>query len=84
MSGTDTPGGPEQVVDTREPGAASCAMLTNDAVDALGVGASFLLVADHDPIALRFMLDAERPGSTRWQPVEDGPQRWQVRITRVA
>jgi uncharacterized protein (DUF2249 family) len=82
MDTTSEHGGAEPVVDTR--GATdSCANLTNRAVDALGLGASFVLVADHDPIALRYMLDAERPGAVGWTPVEDGPQTWRVRITRT-
>lgn len=74
----------EQVVDTRMHAAGSCANLANDAADALGPGGSFLLVADHDPRGIRYMLDAERPGRTTWQLLEDGPQRWQARITSAA
>jgi uncharacterized protein (DUF2249 family) len=73
----------ELVVDTREPGSDSCAMRTNDTVDALAAGASFVLVADHDPIGLHYMLDAERPGGTNWEPLADGPQLWKVRITKL-
>lgn len=74
----------ELVVDTREPGADACFILTNNAVDGLGVGASFVLVADHDPIGLRYMLDAERPGVTTWEPLADGPAEWRVRVTKVS
>jgi len=70
----------ESVVDTRVPAAGSCASMANDAVDALAPGGSFVLVADHDPRGIRYMLQAERPGSTTWQVLEDGPERWQARI----
>lgn len=73
----------ELIVDTREPGVGACSILTNDAVDGLAVGGSFVLVADHDPIGLHYMLDAERPGATTWQSLADGPQLWKVRITKV-
>ncbi|HEY9484987.1 MAG TPA: DUF2249 domain-containing protein [Micromonosporaceae bacterium] len=78
---TDAPA--EQVVDTRAPDADSCVNLTNRAVDALAPGASFVLVADHDPIGLCYMLDAERPGAITWQPLEQGSATWRVRITKV-
>lgn len=74
----------EQVVDTRVPEAGSCANLATAAVDSLGVGASFVLVADHDPRGINYMLLAERPGSTSWNVLEDGPERWQVRIGKTA
>jgi len=74
----------ELVVDTRDPSADSCAAQTNRAVDALAAGASFVLVADHDPIGLRYMLEAERPGVTQWQSLEEGPTTWRARISKVA
>ena len=73
----------DQLVDTREPGVDSCVNQTNAAVDALAAGASFVLIADHDPIGLCYMLDAERPGQLRWQALQRGPVTWQVRFTRV-
>jgi len=78
----------ERIVDTRLPGSDSCVNLTNAAVDALtvdaqGAGASFVLVADHDPIGLCYMLDAERPGVVSWQPLEQGPGVWRTRLTKA-
>lgn len=72
----------ETLVDTRLPSTSSCDMLANEAVDGLADGASFVLVADHDPRGIKYMLQAERPGSTTWEVLEDGPTRWQVRISR--
>jgi uncharacterized protein (DUF2249 family) len=74
----------EPVVDTRVHAAGSCANMASESVDALEVGGSFVLVADHDPRGIHYMLEAERPGSTSWQPLEEGPDRWQVRIAKVA
>jgi uncharacterized protein (DUF2249 family) len=75
----------ELVVDTRNEAGTSCADQTNGAFDALGVGASLLLVADHDPQPLYWMLRAERGESTfAWDLVESGPARWQARVTRSA
>lgn len=73
----------ETVVDTRAPGADSCVNLTNSAVNALAAGASFVRVADHDPIGLCYMLDAERDGMVSWQVLEQGPPDWRVRITKA-
>lgn len=74
----------EQVVDTRIHEGGSCASLATTAVDGLAVGASFVLVADHDPRGINYMLRAERPGATSWDVLEDGPERWQVRIGRTS
>lgn len=72
----------EPVLDARVRVGMSCAELTNQAVDALAPGASFVLVADHDPVGLHYMLDAERPGGTTWESLESGPERWQARIAK--
>jgi len=73
----------EMVVDTRTSSEA-CANLTDRAVDGLTVGGSFILVSDHDPIALHYMLDAERPGAIGWESLEQGPEVWRTRISKVA
>lgn len=74
----------EQIVDTRVHEGGSCANLATTAVDGLPVGASFVLVADHDPRGINYMLRAERPDTTSWDVLEDGPERWQVRIGKTA
>jgi uncharacterized protein (DUF2249 family) len=73
----------ELVVDTRKHAAGSCASLATETVDSLAAGGSFVLISDHDPRGLHYMLDAERPGAASWQLLEDGPQRWQVRISKL-
>ncbi|MDN5794759.1 MAG: DUF2249 domain-containing protein [Intrasporangium sp.] len=71
------------VVDTREGGRASCADLTNAAFDGLTEGSQFILVADHDPTPLKYMLNAERPGQVSWAPIEQGPELWRVEVGRT-
>ncbi|NEB10354.1 DUF2249 domain-containing protein [Streptomyces coelicoflavus] len=44
---------------------------------------SFVLVNNHDPKPLRREFEATHPGRFTWEYVESGPDRWQVRITRV-
>lgn len=50
----------------------------------LGPGESLRLVNDHDPVPLRYQLDAQYPGHYRWEPVETGPERWAIDITSRA
>lgn len=47
-------------------------------------GETLRLVNDHDPVPLRYQLDAERPGHFTWEYVESGPDRWEVVITSRA
>ena len=51
-----------------------------DSHDALAPGESFELVNDHDPKPLRYQLEAERSGAFTWEYLEEGPERWRVRI----
>ncbi len=51
--------------------------------DALAPGESFVLVNDHDPVPLRYQFQAERPDQLQWEYLEQGPQLWRVRLTRV-
>ncbi|MBN8820433.1 MULTISPECIES: iron-sulfur cluster repair di-iron protein [unclassified Spirosoma] len=51
--------------------------------DALAEGESFLLINDHDPLPLQYQFKAERPGSFRWEYVAQGPEVWQVRLTKI-
>jgi uncharacterized protein (DUF2249 family) len=52
--------------------------------DHLAVGASYVLVNDHDPKPLRYQLEAENTGQFSWQYLEEGPEVWRVRIGRTA
>lgn len=51
-------------------------------LDVLPAGYAMLLINDHDPKPLRYQLDAEQPDTFSWNNVEEGPERFVVKITR--
>lgn len=53
-------------------------------IDLLAPGETLRLVNDHDPVPLRYQLDATRPGHFTWTPVESGPEQWAIDITSRA
>lgn len=53
-------------------------------LDALKGGEILRLVNDHDPKPLHYQLLAERPGTFAWEPEEQGPERWVIRIRKIA
>jgi uncharacterized protein (DUF2249 family) len=55
-----------------------------DRLDDLGPGDTLRLVNDHDPVPLRYQLQATRPEQFRWEVVEAGPETWAVDITNRA
>lgn len=48
----------------------------------LAPGAGYVLINDHDPKPLYYQFAAEHPGEFTWDPVEEGPEVWRVRIGR--
>lgn len=63
----------------------SCADASTRAFDQLAVGNGFVLVADHDPAALRYLFAAERAGQFTWEPLVEGAAGiWKVRVRRTA
>jgi uncharacterized protein (DUF2249 family) len=44
---------------------------------------AMLLINDHDPVPLRFQFQSMHPGQFTWEYVEQGPQRFQVKIGKV-
>jgi uncharacterized protein (DUF2249 family)/quercetin dioxygenase-like cupin family protein len=52
--------------------------------DALRPGATLRLVNDHDPKPLKYQLAAERAGEMTWEPEEEGPDVWVIRIGKTA
>lgn len=76
--------GAEKVLDTRVASTRSCAEQTNDTLDEMAIGESFVLIADHDPVGLQYMLAAERPGVANWELLTDGPPYWRVRVRKGA
>lgn len=54
-----------------------------DAFDSLAPGETMLIVNDHSPEMLRGRFADMRPGQFEWTYLEEGPETWRVRITRV-
>ncbi len=52
--------------------------------DALDAGDHFVLVNDHDPVPLRYQLEFTRPGAMGWEYLEQGPELWRVKISKMA
>src|SRR5690606_23171395 len=50
--------------------------------DALEPGDSFVLINDHDPRPLRYQFEAELADRYGWEYLEQGPEVWQVRISK--
>lgn len=50
----------------------------------LAGGEGFVLVNDHDPKPLHHQFEAEHAGEFDWEYLEQGPERWRVRIGRAA
>lgn len=42
------------------------------------------IVNDHDPKPLYYQMQAEQPGQFSWDYLENGPEVWRVRITKLA
>jgi cytochrome P450/uncharacterized protein (DUF2249 family) len=72
----------DRILDVREVPPARRHPLIFGTLDALAPGASFVLVNDHDPRPLSYQLAAEQPGTFTWDDLEQGPERWRVRIGR--
>jgi uncharacterized protein (DUF2249 family) len=49
----------------------------------LAVNDYFILLNDHDPVPLRYQFQAEFPGAVAWDYVEQGPENFRVKITKL-
>ncbi len=47
-------------------------------------GEAMLLINDHDPKPLYYQFQAELADTFTWDYIEQGPEVWQVRISRTA
>lgn len=52
-------------------------------LDALGVGESFELINDHDPIPLHRQIDTMRPGQAEWSYIDRRPEYFHIRVCRI-
>ncbi|ACB74190.1 DUF2249 domain-containing protein [Opitutus terrae] len=50
----------------------------------LPVGSYFVLVNDHDPVPLYYQFAGQFPGAFTWEYLVEGPDEFQVKITRIA
>lgn len=51
--------------------------------DKLNPSEAMLLVNDHDPKPLRFQFESMHEGKFTWEYMEQGPETFQVRITKL-
>jgi uncharacterized protein (DUF2249 family) len=52
-------------------------------LDELHPGEAVRLRVDHEPKPLFYMVQAERAGRFAWEPEQEGPDEWVVRISRL-
>lgn len=46
-------------------------------------GEEFILINDHDPKPLYYQFNAEKEGQFTWDYLEEGPEKWEVKIGKV-
>jgi uncharacterized protein (DUF2249 family) len=73
----------ESTVDVRTVAPAQRHPTIFGAFERLEPGQAFVLVNYHDPKPLHYQFQAERPGQFHWEYLEQGPQVWRVRITKM-
>lgn len=49
----------------------------------LATGDFFVLINGHNPVPLRYQFNAEHPGQFSWDYVQEGPDVFAVRISRI-
>jgi len=49
----------------------------------LATGDFFILINGHNPVPLKHQLNAEHPGQFSWDYVQEGPDAFAVRISRL-
>ncbi|HET7103736.1 MAG TPA: DUF2249 domain-containing protein [Terracidiphilus sp.] len=74
----------DEVLDLREVERFQRHPLVFSKFDALGVGESFVLINDHDPVPLHGQMEAMRPHQLTWEYILRGPAIFQIRVRRVA
>lgn len=70
-------------LDVRDEAPARRHQLIFETWGALTPGEAFELVNDHDPKPLYYQFAAEHPGEFAWEPLEEGPETWRIRIART-
>src|SRR5690606_9289672 len=77
------PSADDYVLDVRDLAPARRHELILERYQALQPGDGYVLVNDHDPKPLYYQFAAEYPGRFSWDPLEEGPEVWRVRIGKV-
>jgi uncharacterized protein (DUF2249 family) len=62
----------------------TCRQSIEAAFERLRPGEALEIVVGHDPAPLRERFAQTRPGAAAWTYLERGPERWRVRVERVA
>ena len=75
-------GSPVSIVDVREIKPRDRHPLIFQTFDQLQAGAYFILVNDHAPTPLHYQFMHERAGLFTWEYLEEGPEVWQVQISK--
>jgi len=76
--------GPDGVLDGRTiPCAIKHALVLKTCMD-LPVGGHFILVNDHDPARMHHQLVAQWPGAFAWQYLIQGPDEFQIKISKLS
>ncbi|CAL8979852.1 DUF2249 domain-containing protein [Rhodoplanes serenus] len=74
----------ETEIDVRALPPGSCRNVIFRAIADLGDATALVVAAPHDPAPLREYLAVAHPDEFDWTYVEQGPDVWRVRISRVA
>jgi len=71
------------VIDVASLPPGSCRAHIVGTFEALAPGEALEIVVGHDPAPLRQRFAVERPGASVWTYLEEGPERWRVRVQRA-
>lgn len=74
----------EQTLDVRQIPPADKHPTIFETFDELAPGEGFIIVNDHDPKPLYYQFQAERPGEMEWEYLQQGPEVWKVKLTKIA
>ena len=73
---------PSEALDVRRIPPPRRHQLIFNTLDKLAPGEEITLINDHDPLPLRYQLEATRGGAYSWRYLEEGPIDWRVAIGR--
>lgn len=82
MTESSTAPGTEHLVDVRSLAPRQRHSTIFGTWQTLPSGESILLVNDHDPLPLYFQFSCEYQGEFRWEYLKQGPEVWEVRISK--